>query len=1076
MSGSIAYKQYQRTQRIIRTEDNYSGGMMYVNTPLDTGYSRIILNLDLAENGTGLKPRAGLRTFAKTESVTTETLVSDWHSNPPYCITNSVMRRDADGTVKYTDTVVIDRDVYKVGPYSDESSYPITRLTHAATDEEAAVYFDKNKAHCFAWQGDLYHMHQDGLYHFNESLLDSKIIYKHEEVSPRALTPKDAVTMGYNMLSKEPYHFSNSESVAAVGDILGVLPYKINDDDTIGDLALNVDRGEIYLKVYLSVINDPNTLYQYSIQWRESTQGSWEDIAQSDPYDDSTNGVKGSTLYEKGLAVKWELPATNGLPIYVRVLLRMASDNTPLYKIHRTSTISEGTTLGEGTNIPYLSTHGLNFVFRENSYNNFVTPINCSVADDTYFPAGTYLSYCKVSRALLSSNVVALPSLIYDKSSEELSLKYSSADFTITDSTGVTRPLSYLLSCFYTDTGEVTTPGATAYTRLVLPAGVTISHLVHGALTNIVTGSCTITGPAVIPLVCETVDEIVTVTSDFKPSTSCTFVNIYAPEARTIDSTINYTVGAGTILSIGDVLNDVSVYQTCLVGVLEDPNEEGYYTALASSKIAPVTSVVSFIFKTDAVSAVVNYDLTTAKGMCYWKDRLVLWGVASPDTTVIQYQEDSANLLFFSELNDPSYFPYPQNVNTFTEPVLRALPFGDDLLVITATSMHLVMLNEDGLSWTTTQIQSNLRFNEDEMYLVQVVNNMVLFKSGPQFYLLVPSTTNIGNLVVAPITKNIKQIFDNPKNFIKRLFVQLFSNNTDKALQTRLLAVLESKTLQLNTFVDFEHVHITYSLPFSYQAASDYMLRNCHVTVDFLYNTSSRIWKCYLYSTSPGHVLIRKDAVKSGVYISTLLGGGANNLAIQYRMFDETTTVDKIYGNQPDPFSNLHYLDTGLRNQDPAYNKRYREAQLRLANHTSSPLTFYTEYSLDGVVYLPLYAPTVETSTDEDGTLISDLNYDYREALTVTGTPVLTKEINDTLDISGDIPVLVGYAHDATDDVYAFSIEAGKESMLEAPFTLKLRSTILGKGYAPSLKIYSRNTTDFTILDHTWVYRIMNAR
>ena len=1063
------YKQYQRTQRIIRTEDNYSGGMMYINTPLDTGYSRIILNLDLAENSKGLKPRAGLRTFAKTGSVTTETKVSDWHANPPYCIANSVMRRDADGTVKYIDTVVIDKDVYKVGPYSNESSYPITRLTHAKTDEEAAVYFDKNKAHCFAWQGDLYHMHQDGLYHFNESLLESKIIYKHEEVPARALTPKDAVTMGYNMLSKAPYHFSNSESATTAGDILGVLPYKINDDGTLGDLALNVDHGEIYLKVYLSVMNDPNVLYQYSIQWRESTQGSWEDIAQSSHYDDSTNGVAGSKLYEEGLTVKWDLPVTNGLPIYVRVRLRVASDNTPLYKIHKTSTIGENTALGEGTSIPQLSTHGLNFVFRENAYNDFVTPINCAIAYDTYFPAGTYLSYCKVSRRLLSSSVTALPPLTYDKSSGALSPEYSSKVFTITDSTGVVRPLSYLLSCFYTDDGEATTPGATAHTRLVLPAGVTISHLNYGLLTNTVTGRCIITGPAVIPLVCETVDNIVTITSGFEPSTSCTFVNIYAPEACTVYNTINYTVGAGTVLSTGDVLNDVSVYQACLVGVLQNPNEEGYYTALASSKIAPVTSVVSFVFKTDSVSAVVNYDLTTAKGMCYWKDRLVLWGVASPGTTTTQYQEDSANLLFFSELNDPSYFPYPQNVNTFTEPVLKALPFGDDLLVITATSMHLVMLNEDGLSWTTAQIQSNLRFNENEMYLVQVVNNMVLFKSGPQFYLLVPSTVNAGNLVVAPITKNIKQIFDNPKNFIKRLFVQLFSNNTDKALQECLLAVLEAKPLQLNTFVDFEHVHITYSLPFNYEG-------DCHVTVDFLYNTSSRIWKCYLYSTSPGHVLIRKDAVKSGVYISTLLGTGDYNLAVQYRMFDETITVDEISGGQPDPFSNLHYLDTGLRNQDSAYNKRYREAQLRLSNHTSNPLTFYTEYSLDGVVYLPLYAPTLETTKDEDGTPITNLKYDYREALSVTGTPVLTKEVNNTLDLSGDIPILVGYAHDTTDDVYAFSIEAGKESILEAPFTLKLRSTILGKGYAPSLKVYSRNTTDFTILDHTWVYRIMNAR
>ena len=109
MTTGSAYKQTTRTQRIIRTEDNYSGGMMYVNTPLDTGYSRIILNLDLADNDRGLKPRAGLKAFATTVSLKYEE--DTFKTAFPYCIANSVMRR-AGGAVKYTDTVVLDEKVY----------------------------------------------------------------------------------------------------------------------------------------------------------------------------------------------------------------------------------------------------------------------------------------------------------------------------------------------------------------------------------------------------------------------------------------------------------------------------------------------------------------------------------------------------------------------------------------------------------------------------------------------------------------------------------------------------------------------------------------------------------------------------------------------------------------------------------------------------------------------------------------------------------------------------------------------------------------------------------------------------
>ena len=270
MTTGNSYKQTSRTQRIIRTEDNYSGGMMYVNTPLDTGYSRIILNLDLAENDKGLKPRAGLRKFARTVVAATSLKQVD---HTVYCKANSVMRRDKDGSVSYTDTVIVGEDVYKVGPYDPETTAEDIALERLTYDTS----FDKNKAHCFAWQGDLYHMHEDGLYHFNDT-------YTHSPISPRSLTPKEAVNTGYNMLSENPYSFGNIESVATSGDILGILPYHIIDKNTdnerLGELALNVGPNTPFaLKVMLAVANSTDIKYQCKLEWRESTQGVWTDIA-----------------------------------------------------------------------------------------------------------------------------------------------------------------------------------------------------------------------------------------------------------------------------------------------------------------------------------------------------------------------------------------------------------------------------------------------------------------------------------------------------------------------------------------------------------------------------------------------------------------------------------------------------------------------------------------------------------------------------------------------------------------------------------------------------------------------------
>lgn len=1067
MTTGSYYKQTSRAQRIIRTEADYSKGMMYVNTPLDTGYSRIILNLDLAENGTGLKPRPGLKTFATTGTVA----AFDNYGIDVFCKANSVMRRESDNDdVKYIDTVIVGEDVYKVGPYTeDDTVRTINRLTNTE------LSFNKDKAHCFAWQGQLYHMHEDGLYHFNDT-------YAHAQIEPRRLSPKEAVTAGYNMLADEPYTFNNIESVATSGDILGILPYEAVHTAKegvyeFGELALTERPGEpVFLKIILAVVNSEDVLYQCSLEWRESTQGAWQPLELNIPelkYDEtSTKGAKGSSLITQSVYAFLNIPATSeGLPIYVRAQLRVASENEKLYSIGGTSSIAAGSTLGAGTDIPDLAQYNLKFIAE--AAINTVTPVNCLISSTATIPANTYINALDTSVLKTSSSIgMSAPTAYYYKATDTTEGFWADSSYYFRDSDGIFyyEP-SHILEHLYKDLDDEEPVDNIADAKFFKLG---FNEILGWSSKNLIGQerySCTITGPANIPVeysesdIWYSVAINLRIASDTKQGYRWRAISTTASADYSNDTgkDVAYTIGGSTALNKYDQLNNTQVYitNTLTAPIIVNAGDEAI-TDTAASDIAPVTSVVSFVFRNNnKTGAVLKYDLATAKGMCFWQNRLVLWGVNTPEGADKAYQDDSANLLFFSEVNDPSYFPYPQCVSAFTEPVLHALPFGDNLLVITATSMHLVALNEDGLSWTSVQIQSNLRFREDEMRLVQVVNNMVLFKSGPQFYLLVPSTVNIGNLVVAPITQNIKSIFDNPENFIKRLFVALSSQ--DEGL---LEAELAATNWFLNTFVDFEHIHITYTARIPYTDPGQ-------ATVDFMYNTSTRVWKVYLYTTTPGHILLRKDAVKSGVYIS-LLNNNSTALALQYRRFDSTDITDSIEGEGiRDFYSNLHFLDTGLRNQDNAYNKRYREAQLKLSNHTTNSLTFYTEYSLDGVVYLPLYAPSLIENTTTD---VVDIDYTLREPLIVPGVAVLEGTVNTTTITEDGIPILVGYNHTGADDVYAFYLEAGHESRFEAPFTIKLRSTILGKGYAPSLKVYSKNTTDFTILDHTWVYRLMNAR
>ena len=148
---------------------------------------------------------------------------------------------------------------------------------------------------------------------------------------------------------------------------------------------------------------------------------------------------------------------------------------------------------------------------------------------------------------------------------------------------------------------------------------------------------------------------------------------------------------------------------------------EGVWTR---NTVSDATIAVGFNFDKNAYGSTSNlgekiYTIDRATGLAYWKNRLVAWGVPEDPT-----------ILFVSDVNDPTYFPYPNNVETYSEPVKYAVPFMDYLLVFTSSKLHLLRLSEDGLGWMTETIQNNLSIADWDFHVFQVVNNMVLFWSG----------------------------------------------------------------------------------------------------------------------------------------------------------------------------------------------------------------------------------------------------------------------------------------------------------------------------------------------------------
>lgn len=417
-----------------------------------------------------------------------------------------------------------------------------------------------------------------------------------------------------------------------------------------------------------------------------------------------------------------------------------------------------------------------------------------------------------------------------------------------------------------------------------------------------------------------------------------------------------------------------------------------------------------------------NYDLSTATGMTYWKNRLIVYGLPQDKT-----------VLFMSDINDPTYFPYPNNADLFDEPIIHVLPFLDDLLIFTSTKLHILSLSEDGLSWNKKHIQSNLDIKEWDIHLIQQVKNMVFFKSGNYYYMVVPSTkiTTLNQLVVTNVSKNIERLLDAFKENIDNMVDLLY--DYDKGLEL----------VHYYNFLDYEDVHNIYAFRTAY---------NNYINVALLYNTMSRAWRFHIFESTNIVKPYKQDATKKGTLISILNGG------VQFFQFNPNSAKDKYisshYIEASPTFKNYQLLDTGYREIGTDYNKRFREFQMKFNNVSQRTLTFSTDYYIDGEERQDLYTYKIIHITDpaDPAYLNIVVEKEMIPRIYLPGTTILATDENDTsawqLDVSG-FPEI---------------------------FLWKVRIPISGKGLSPRMRFVSYNEELFELLNVTWVYRKLNSR
>lgn len=257
---------------------------------------------------------------------------------------------------------------------------------------------------------------------------------------------------------------------------------------------------------------------------------------------------------------------------------------------------------------------------------------------------------------------------------------------------------------------------------------------------------------------------------------------------------------------------------------------------------------VGFDFTIDTYGTATNikqevYNLATATGMAFWKNRLVLYGIPKDPT-----------ILFLSDTNDASYFPYPNNISIFEEPIVAVQPYMDDLLVFTSSKIYQLTLSEDGTSWKATVVQSSLSIEPWDRHLIQIVRNMVFFKSGNYYFMIVPrAQSTTGELVLAPISTSLVEFFNN------------FEKNVTDVLQDTFDYTGLFSLINYYNFLDYEDVHNIYVFKFQ----DDVTEKSGYLHLDLLYNTVSRSWRIHTYEAPHFLYPYKHDATQNGILAST---------------------------------------------------------------------------------------------------------------------------------------------------------------------------------------------------------------
>jgi len=448
-----------------------------------------------------------------------------------------------------------------------------------------------------------------------------------------------------------------------------------------------------------------------------------------------------------------------------------------------------------------------------------------------------------------------------------------------------------------------------------------------------------------------------------------------------------------------------------------------------------------------------EYDLTTATEYAPWNGHVALAGV-----------ESAKHILFVSDIHDPTYFPYPNQIMIFDEPIVKMAPCLEKLMVFTTNNLYKLSWGVEGMNYSKELIQDNIQLDVEDRQTLRVIKGMMFFRAGNYYYMIVPNTNSIevGALQLAPISSNITMLLDNFEDSVKEILdtVYYFDNlDTD--------SVYTYDLVDYYNFIDGSKIRNCYK----------YSLKKDGVPISYFdlslnYDTLSRMWNMYCYESNKQKLIPYRNSASSRTIMLNIFNTGTYP-SIELAQADLSTPVDTFtlaLGEETDGrrVKNLQYIDSGYKIYDIQVTKLFRNINISLSNTSREALLFGTEFIVDAETRKALYTYTTEVaSEDPESSLFGQL---------VVSKALDVAEVSPGVSILDSAPPTMQDIEITSGDILQTALWSLGLSKLGVTDIDKVSIRVSGTGYSPRFKLLSLNQKNYEILSTSFVYRIKRER